>query len=394
MTLTLSILFFIFGFTTGSLLLSYDGTHPVNMIYFMLIAVFFPLVGMLFSLVSMGKISAFRVTLLHFSTTYWFERLLGLLPKSLLLDFKGFKLDRGVTHWLLLKRIQLLGFIFSLGLLFALLLVVITQDIAFAWSTTLQVTAEEFQYFLSLVAYPWSTWFHDAVPSLELIEQSQYFRLGERVNNEMIASASRLGEWWKFLALGTLFYAVFLRFLFYLLVCRGFQSILKSAYLRIEGVEKLLHDFSTALISTQSLDMEVRGEIKSRSTVPIVQQMQGLYSSIQGWAFSTEQMRVMNDSLGIEADALFSVGGSQSFLEDEKVLKQSHTEVLLYVKAWEPPTMDFIDYLDALSRQVTNVLVYPVGTQKALYKSMPQDVQVWKAKLALSNFQNIQLKEI
>jgi hypothetical protein len=281
---------------------------------------------------------------------------------------------------------------FSIGLLLGLLLVVATKDIAFSWSTTLQVSSEEFYNILNVIAYPWHTWFPSAVPSLELIEQSQYFRLGDKLSTEMIANASKLGQWWKFLALATLFYAIVLRILMYVLATIGLKMAVKKSLLSLEGVSGLLRDMNEPIISTHALGMGVIKEEQALNSLQHVIHLDTSYDVVQGWAMSKEELLVLNDSMQVITPLLFDVGGTNTLDEDTEIIHKSHGEVLLYVKIWEPPTMDFMDYLEELVMDVDKVIVMPVGTQENGYAIENKFMAIWERKLATYNNNKVWLK--
>ena len=255
-TLTLIVIASVVGILSGIALLSYNGQEPVNIVYYMAMVIFLPLLTMILALFSMVRIKSAQSVLVHISPSYWMEKILKLFPGQTLKDLDTLKINPLLSNWIVIKRAQGIALFFSLGLLVSLLVVVITKDIAFAWSTTLQITPESFHSFVNTVAFPWRDWFPTAVPSLELIEQSQYFRLGDKLNEEMIANASKLGEWWKFLTFSTLFYAIILRFLMLLITSFGLRYALKRSFLTLEGVSTLLHDMNEPIISTHATTAE------------------------------------------------------------------------------------------------------------------------------------------
>ena len=92
------------------------------------------------------------------------------------------------------------------------------------------------------------------------------------------------------------------------------------------------------------------------------------------------------------APAYCEVGGKNSFDEDADVIFKSHGEVLLLVKAWEPPTMDFVDYLNDLTDRIDKVIVMPIGTQKNNYEASDKEIDVWESKLTALNNGKVWLK--
>jgi len=392
LTLTLVSIAFILGFFSGIGLLAYSGHEPVNVVYFMTMVIFVPLLTMSLTLLSMLRANSAQSLLVHISPAYWMEKLLSLLPHKIQDDMKDLKINPLLLNWIIIKRSQVIALFFSLGLLIALLAMVVTKDIAFAWSTTLHITPQAFHDFLNTLAFPWREIFPSAVPSVELIEQSQYFRLGDRLSEKMINNASKLGEWWKFLAMATLFYALFLRFLMYLLASFGFHRAIGKSFLSLTGANKLLREMNEPIITTTASKEEVVFIPSTENYTQIINQLDTSYDIVQGWAISKENLVVLSDSMHVIAPKFFEVGGTNSLAEDKEIISKSHGEILFFVKGWEPPTMDFVDYLEALSAKVDKVIVVPVGTAQKHYVVEAMYVDVWDRKLTEINKANVWLK--
>ena len=373
----------ILGFSTGFALLSYSGSEPVNVIYLLLFMVGLPLLSMLLSLLSMllGNIGA--KIFAHLSPLYYLEKVVNLLPFAKNITFSSLPFSATLTKWIFLQRVQLFSFLFSLGLFLALILMIISKDIAFGWSTTLQVDAKSFQALLSTLSFPWRDFLPSAVPSLELVELSHYFRLGKHLDSNMIHNADKLGAWWQFLAMATLFYALGLRLIFWIVTHYGFKRQLKKEFFSIDGVTSLIKEFKTPFISTQSHKDEEHLKISEETLREVDEHLCEEYEAILGWNFSDEQLLLIKDSLGVNSKNREVVGGKNSFLEDKKIIEQLKGEVLVYVKAWEPPTMDFIDFLeDILSiSSIKRVNIVPLGTAENNYNSNREDMEIWLRKL-------------
>lgn len=391
-TFTLVLIAFTLGILTGIGLLSYSGREPVNVIYFIAVVIFFPLLTMLLTLFAMLRSSSSQNVLIHLSPAFWMEKILGLMPDRVEESIKTFQINPLLANWMIIKRSQIIVLFFSFGLLLALLGVVVTKDIAFAWSTTLHISPEALHDFLTMLAFPWREIMPSAVPSLELIEQSQYFRLGERLNEEMIAHASQLGEWWKFLAFSTLFYAIFLRILMFIFVSFGFNRAVKRSLLALKGATKLLREINEPIISTHAKRNESTFIPNEKSYGQIVNSLDASYDSIHGWAIPHDELLLLGDSMQVIAPEYFEAGGRNSFQEDSEVISKSHGEVLLLVKAWEPPTMDFVDYLSDLTKKVDKVVVMPIGTKKDDYEASNREIDVWENKLSLLKNVKVWLK--
>ena len=391
-TFTLVLIAFVLGFLTGIGLLSYSGREPVNVIYFITVVIFFPLLTLFLICLAMIRASSAQNVLIHLSPAFWMEKILGLMPAKVEESIKTFQINPLLANWVIIKRSQLIVLFFSFGLLLALLGVVITKDIAFAWSTTLHITPEGLHEFLTMLAFPWREMVPAAVPTLELIEQSQYFRLGERLDEHMIAQASQLGEWWKFLAFSTLFYAIFLRILMFILVSFGFKRALKSSLLTLKGTTKLLREINEPIISTHATRKESTFIPHEKSYGQIINRLDASYDCIHGWAIPHDKLLLLGDSMQVIAPNYFEAGGSNSFEEDSEVISKSRGEVLFFVKAWEPPTMDFVDYLGELTHKVDKVIIMPIGTKENAYEANPKEIDVWENKLSLLKNMKVWLK--
>ncbi len=380
----MGILFFIMGFFVGLGLLSYNGQAPVNIIYYLLIAMVLPIFSMsvsLFTMFSHGRVANFFTMLFPL---HWIEKILIHIPfRKKIENFKPpFSFE--FSKWMFIERIHLFSLLFSIGLLLSLVLMVVATDIAFGWSTTLQISADSFHSFISSIAILWRDMFPSAVPSLELVELSHYFRLGEKLDISMVHNADKLGAWWKFLAMTTVIYAIGLRFIFLIFSKDMLQKQLEREFLLLDGVKGILREFHTPFVSTQApkaekhLKIEEKKEKKTTITID-----EKLYESILGWNFSADEIALANDSRGIKALTIWAVGGSNTYAQDLQIIKNMSGIVFLYVKSWEPPTMDFIDLLEMLieNKKVKKIQIYPLGTIGKHYKNNDSDVDVWIKKI-------------
>jgi len=366
---------FVLGIFSGLALLNYNGTSPVNVIYFMMVALFFPLLSLLVTLVSLFKVKQKK-------QHYGLEKLLDYLPFKR--EHKGLELtlDSLVYNWLFMQRAQLASLLFALGVLCTLLLTVVTQDIAFAWSTTLKISPEMFHSFLELLSSPWKTWMPSAVPSYELVEQSQYFRLGGKLEEQMLNHASQLGEWWKFLAMSTLVYVVGLRVLLYFLLTYQFTTILDKSAHKLAGAKELLAQINEPIIHTQAVEHEVAMAPTPAHKIHQAKALEEGYDVIHGWDMDKENLALLVDVMQVKSQSRYTLGGSHTLAQDSHTIALAKGSVLVYVKAWEPPTMDFMDYLEALLAVATRVTISPIGTQTQAYEAKEKERAIWHKKLS------------
>ena len=397
----LGLFFLLFGFFVGMGLLSYNGVEPVNIIYYLFFAVLIPIGSMLlslFSIFSSGKLfSIFSL----FSLMHWIEKISSFFSFKNRLDLLVKDISPKLQKWIFIKRLQFLSLLFSIGLLVSLIFMVVSQDIAFSWSTTLQVDAKSFHTLLETIATPWREFLPNFVPSLELVEVSHYYRLGEHIDTQMVANSDKLGAWWKFLFMSTFVYALVLRFFFYIFSAYSFQKVLEKEFFDLGGIKKLLKEFNTSFVETKSPNRENHLEIHREHKKQVKREpktdsikaetKENYYHSIIAWNFSDDEILLVNDFKNIKASFISSVGGSHSFEEDEIVANRAEENVLFYVKSWEPPTMDFVDFLEELieNKNIEEIEILLVGMSEANYKHTQKEFSIWNRKIEGLNIKKV-----
>ncbi len=119
------------GFLVGIGLLSYSGKMPVNVIYYILIVVAVPVISIILSTVAIftksNTISNF-ITLLF--PLHWVETISRNLPFKQKIDSLELPFSKKFSKILFIKKIQLFSLIFSIGIFLALIILVISKDIA------------------------------------------------------------------------------------------------------------------------------------------------------------------------------------------------------------------------------------------------------------------------
>ncbi len=111
-----------------------------------------------------------------------------------------------LAKWQVMFFSQLAGLSFSLAATSTALALVVFTDLAFGWSTTLDVATDQAHRLVEWVSWPWRPWAGDAVPSVVLVEESRFFRLDS--GDPVAVTAGRLTGWWPFLLMSLLTYGV------------------------------------------------------------------------------------------------------------------------------------------------------------------------------------------
>jgi hypothetical protein len=385
----LVLLSFILGAITGVALLSYSGREPVNVIYFIFVAMLLPMLSSLMVILSFFLPPLRDEFFIKFTPAFWLEKLVSNFVDK---HNQNYQIDKSVYNYLLIKRGVGLSIIFYIGMLISLLVVVSTQDIAFAWSTTLDITAKEFHNIISYISMPWSSIISDGVVGEHLIDSSRLFRLGEGVSKDMIQHASILGHWWKFLAFGLLFYAIFLRLLLYILVSFKLKKEMVLSLKSNQKLKEIFSDIHTPIVITKqeipqvdSLKIEPKEEkIDSKEIESFT------YDSVVGWDIDKMLIERILKSYDISTREIYELGGVHSISDDMEVIDTLKGSVALAVKSWEPPVGDLWDIVEDMLSVVDDLSIILIGIE--LQKPKDSDIAIWSRELSKQRFDSVRLR--
>jgi len=263
------------------------------------------------------------------------------------------------ARWLFSYWSQLFSFSFNVGVLAGASYSIFFSDLAFAWSTTLQLDSAAFHRALSVLSWPWHSLLPDAVPELKLVEISRYYRFEEGVLGAGLAPAelaSQLGQWWRFLVAAIVCYGLLPRLLTLLLSRARFRRHLGDALVRLPGAPELLARMNSPLVSTVALEPETGpANAAAAPLAALAGQGYGLKCALIDWTatgIDADSMTVQLHALGIRQESLFAAGGKRSTEQDSatvtSVCESRPQGVVVVVKCWEPPLLDLLDFLRAL----------------------------------------------
>ena len=276
------------------------------------------------------------------------------------------------ARWLFSLWSQLFSFAFNVGVLLAVFYLIAFSDLAFAWSTTLTLDNEVFHRLLVALSWPWHNLVPGAVPSTELVEASRYFRLqsGAFAVNPDAQRAALLGSWWPFLVAAIVCYGLLPRLLTLLISWQRFHAHLRRALPRLPGAPELLARMNSPLISTVALEPEAPPPSADEHGAYTLEHGSGskIRCSLIVWSGSLAEPDALSrrlPELGIEAVGWQQAGGARSIAQDAaaiaSVCRQRNEGVAVVAKAWEPPLLEFVDFVRNLrtrcSRQQPIVVV-------------------------------------
>ncbi len=371
------------GAGAGSLALTFDGSYPVNLLAFLGVMVGLPGVLLILTLVSMvwrtsrfgvaGKSPVSRAPHSMLQLNSWLLGLWERLSGGVWQSGYGQSNARGrFAYWQVVSFAQLFSVGFFIGALMMLALLVVATDLAFGWSTTLELQASAVHAWFAAIALPWVNVWREAVPDLALVEVSRFYRL----EGDMLeARAARLGEWWPFVFMTLLVWGLLPRLLM-LAWCRWRLNAATEVLLRE-------HSEVTALLDRMSTPALALGE-DVHTEVPVSEPGK---EAVKLNNFDQARVVVWNEALALSG-AQLALGSVLSDAELQARIQQlapRAERVLVMVKAWEPPTLEVLDVLHLLRRQVgagCSILITPVGLPEQDFQPAGDDVQVWSAAVA------------
>lgn len=418
MALILFVLGLLIGWGAALGIFSYDGTRPVNVVN--VLAAF---VGVQLLLLLLTAIVALPRNLLQrvpgarpvqdFIGLLSPGRLVGVaaryLPAEHRLSLEAALGRHKASHmaygqvqkWLILRFSQVVAVAFNLGALGGCLYLVTVSDLAFGWSTTLTVDSQSFHALITDLAWPWRAWLPGAVPSLEIIDATRYFRFDHGILPNAAGDSpdvAALGQWWPFLLMAIACYGLLPRLGLFALAQWRLDAALKTALVHAPGALQILDRMNRAFIETAATEPEVHMKAGALKEAPFP--APGLDRNtpnayLINWAgINADEAqfdRLFRRTMGVAVERMFHAGRMDSIDEDERTIDEvanakHHPDILVAVKSWEPPLLDFMDFLDALREAVGSerlITVTPImfDHKRKFIQADPDDLEVWKKRL-------------
>ncbi len=355
--------------------LRYDGTHPVNVITALglllgvqlaLLALALVLLpGRALGLRSLQDLAAaINPGLL---TAAFVSRRLGQRAEALF----GWNAGRSAaarrfTRWQLLAWSQAAAVAFNVSALVCATLLVAFTDIAFGWSTTIETHPRTVHALATAMAWPWQGWLPQALPGMDLIAQSQFFRLEGAARG---AAPAALGGWWPFLLMSLVCYGLVPRVALLALAIARLRAATVNLLLGDAQVSALLERMRAPAVETTAAEPETG----ARSPVaPLAHaalpDAGAAHAVIWGGSLDPGEAEAFaRTRLGFSVPLALEAGGGRTLEADRETLQKigngKPRAVLVLPRAFEAPMLEFLDFLAALRARLgagVPVVVVPV----------------------------------
>jgi hypothetical protein len=392
----LVVLGFLLGSGIAAVAFASDGRSPVNLFTLLGVLVGLPLVLLLFTLLLMpGRLpglGAIQGVAAGMNLGRWvgsgLDRLLGaeLFAPQILHSGSGSAFSR----WQLVVFSQWLALGFFGGALTVALLRVTFTDLAFGWGTTLRMDPALVHAWTTALSAPWAAFVPAAVPDAGLVEVSRIYRLEQ--TGMAPERVQQLGAWWPFVLMTIVVYGALPRLVL----------MLVGAWRLRDATRRLLRDDPevTALLDRLNAPLvRLEGQAAEEPRAADGEELAGLREPVSAhdvilmiWnrAVTAEQARAwLAAHLGVAAAAVLDLGILQSAAEQRALLEaarqrlESVRRVILVTKGWEPPLLEFIDFI-ALVREAfgadCSISVVPLAVSGV--DVHPPERDVWARALA------------
>jgi hypothetical protein len=355
---------------------AYDGSQPVNVVRLLLLLVGAQLVLLALSLLLLpGRVpglSHAQDLLATLNPGAWaagvYAKLAHARPDvARLFDVHATRpTARRFVKWQLLYWSQAAAVMFNVAALITAIMLVTFSDLAFGWSTTLDVSAATVSRIVQVIASPWASFAPLAVPSSDLVEQSQFFRLQRA---DVVADAARaLGAWWPFTVLALVTYGLLPRLLLLALATARLRAATGALLLEDARVTALLDRMASPAIETAAEEHERAPPLEIGAATAPDRPMTGTARALI-WESSLPLDAARNYArrhLGLEVLDVAEAGAGR-LNNDQAALEQLGAEtagtLIVFTPAWEPPLLELRDFLAELRRRIgatASIVVAPV----------------------------------
>lgn len=350
----------VFGFVLMAGLLAFQPFQRINLLWFLSLAVLLPFVWWLLALF-------FSIAQVPFPLRTLVEHRLprGSFPAAL----------RPLLKQSVIALGQQLSLLFSIGMLTAFLLYLLMTDLAFGWSSTLDLGSSVIHQITTALAWPWRTLWPEAVPSLELIEQSHYFRAAPLA----VEQPAMFGQWWRFLLMCLLAYVLLPR----LITTAVARFRLIRMHNRVRDNDALISGLwqrlTTGLIDQE---MEPVDQLEAPEAVTETESLTRRYGQIVRWGIWPDEL------IGPLREQLAGEGSDTVWIELESALSSDDVQaslaglpdepLLLLCKGWEPPTGELADLCQLLAQQRSRLFLWPVPLSGMDAARQSRLIQSWQ----------------
>jgi hypothetical protein len=239
------------------------------------------------------------------------------------------------------------------------------SDLAFGWSTTLEADSAAVTRVVHGISRPWAALVPAAVPSAELVAQSQFYRL----EGSAVDTAPRvLGAWWPFTLLALVTYGLLPRLALLAIAATRLRAATKRLLLDDPGVTALLDRMDSPEIETGAAEHDAAPALEigvpPAAPRPITGSARAL---IWEECLPADAARdYARRHLALDVTSVTAAGGGDLTVDRaalERLAAEDTQTLIVFTPAWEPPLLELLDFIEELRRRLgsaASIVVAPV----------------------------------
>lgn len=358
------------GGAASKALLAYDGTTPVNVLWFVVVLCVLQIAMLVLMLWFVLRARVFAKVgapgVLHRLISGLASRFFGGRAQEIGEAVRALRVRRGlyadVERWTLFALAQRFGVAFNVGAIVVALATIAFSDLVFAWSTTLDVSPETVHGLVQAIALPWA-WFESAVPSLDVVTASQWARMPGAFVAKTENAHQLAAEWWSFLIAGLVVWGLLPRLVAWFVGSMRARRALKSAGFDHVGYQLLFDRLLKANVGWEGPSPEdVVGTPPLPSSSPVAggaQLVRGAPTWLLLWGSVARDASVVEQHVqecsAAELRASHGVGGADLSVDEHAIdamRKDRASRVLFVAAAGQQPTADVVEFLGGVRKAI------------------------------------------
>ena len=376
------------GYGVARAVLYYDGSHPVNVVHVLVVFVVLQALTLVLFVVAAwpGRRGArgqagggLPEALRRLGPGRWVAGLTRLLPADFFASEVRDALERmtgrgdahGVLYgrvqkWQLLAWSQAFALAFNIGAIAGAVQLIVGSDLAFGWSTTLDVDERAMKRLTDTLSLPWAWAWEGAVPDDGTIAATRTFR-AETFGGDA-GAAGVFTKWWPFVLMCMVTYGLLPRVVTWAVSRARLRAAAGRALGLLPGGDAVLRRMTRPRVATRAAGHEAGNAGASTGPAEPVEiaPPTDRVACVVRWAAAPLPA-------GADDTSVLDAGGGATLADDRAALRQAQARsvaagpgaaVVVRVKAWEPPLGELIDFLRELRGGVAEgapIEVSPAG---------------------------------
>jgi len=275
------------------------------------------------------------------------------------------------AKWQILAWAQTAALGFNVAAIVTAFSLIAFTDLAFGWSTTLTLDPQRAHAIAATIAAPWQAIVPSAVPDLALVERSQFFRLdGARALD--VGASRTLAGWWSFTVLAIVTYGLLPRLAFLAVCVVRLRAATRALLIEDARVTALLDRMTAPSIETAAERPE---DARPASPLPNASPHRDIVGTARAvvWGGAVDPANADAQArrrLGIGVRLVVEAGGGKTLADDRDAIDAigagGDGPIVVFTRAWEPPLLEFADFLAAMRERVgraVSIVVAPIAEE-------------------------------